>query len=142
MLRSVPQFLMAAAAYQYLGTGFAYECEGSGWLTADPKIQHAFSAPLGAPLGDAVASRWCTAPPACCKSNATCSWACEPPPGATCVRGRAFASGTRAFVNYTSSATCMLWADGVNVSTPGRAGEDGCEAAAAWWPSQSPYPEP
>ena len=133
MLRAVPLFLMAAEAYQYLGSGFGYECTGSGWLTTDARVQHAFGAPLGAPLAPANESRWCAPAPPCCKTDVTCSAACAPPPGAACVRARAFASGTRAWANYSSGATCMLWADGVNASTPGRDHSDGCAAAAAWF---------
>jgi hypothetical protein len=131
MLRAIPQFLMATAKYQYLGTGGGYECSSDGWLTTDPTIQHAFSAPLGAPLGPANSSKWCALAPPCCKKNISCSWACSKPSGATCVRSRTFSSGTRAWVNYTSGATCMTWADGVNTSTPGRNKEDGCFQAAA-----------
>jgi hypothetical protein len=132
MLRSIPRFLMAASKYQYLGTGFGYECSADGWLTTNNKIQHAFKAPLGEPLHVANSSKWCVNPPPCCKKNVSCSWACTRPLGAYCVRSREFASGTKAWVNYTSGATCMLWSDGVNISTPGNHKEDGCASAAAW----------
>ena len=132
MLRSIPSFLMAASDYQYLGTGFGYECASDGWLTSDSKIQHAFSAPLGKPLGKANESKWCAPTPSCCKKNSTCSPACSPPAGASCVRSRVFESGTRAWLNYSSGATCMIWSDGVNTSTPGRHGDDGCASAASW----------
>ena len=57
----------------------------------------------------------------------------ELPKGVAYVRSRAFASGTKAFANYTSGATCMIWANGVNVSTLGRDKEvDGCESASDW----------
>ena len=36
----------------------------------------------------------------------------------------------QAWVNYTSGATCMMWSDGVNTSTPGRTKEDGCAGVA------------
>ena len=130
MLPAIPKFLMAASKYQYLGTGFGYECSSGGWLTTNSKIQHAFSAPLGEPLHPVNSSKWCADAPSCCKKNATCSWKCTKPPGAYCVRSRTFASGTKAWVNYTSGATCMMWSDGVNTSTPGRAKEDGCAGVA------------
>lgn len=132
MLQSIPKFLMAASKYQYLGTGFGYECSSDGWLTSDSKIRHAFSAPLGAPFGKANASKWCAPTPQCCKKNSSCSPACTPPAGSACVRSRVFASGTKAWVNYSSGATCMIWSDGVNTSTPGRHKEDGCASAASW----------
>lgn len=132
MLQSIPKFLMAAYSYQYLGTGFGYECGSDGWLTGDTKIQHAFSAPLGDPLGPANSSEWCATTPSCCKKDPNCSPKCVPPPGASCVRSRVFSTGTKAWVNYSSGATCMIWSDGVNTSTPGTHKEDGCTSAASW----------
>ena len=137
MLKSVPQFLMAASKYQYLGSGFGYECSSGGWLTTDPDIEHAFSAPLGAPLGPANATPGCKPKPTCCKRKPSCSPECSAP-GSPCVRTRVFASGTKAFVNYTGGQTCMMWSDGKNTSTPGRSrgrGQkpvDGCASAAGW----------
>jgi len=128
MLRSVAQWLVAAGEYQYLGTGFGYECAGQGWLTSDPVINASFHAPLGAPLGAANATVGCEEPPPCCRKNeSSCSPACSPQ--GPCVRTRGFASGTRVLVNYTSGATCVRWGNGLTVSTPGRHKEDGCAAS-------------
>merc|ERR1712072_359491 len=102
---------------------------GSGWLSSDPDVLHAYSTPLGAPLGVANETGGaCDPEPRCCANDATCSSGCHKP-GATCTRTRVFASGTKAFVNYTSGATCMFWSDGKNYSTKGRHGDDGCAQA-------------
>jgi len=130
LMPSIPKFLMAAEKYQYHGSGFGYECTG-GWLPGDADIQHAYSAPLGAPTGPAVESRGCATEPRCCAKSPTCSPSCHQP-GDYCVRTRTFATGTKAFVNYTSGATCMMWSDGKNFSTKGRQGDDGCDDLQEW----------
>lgn len=136
-LKSVPKFLMAASKYQYLGSGFGYECSSGGWLTTDPDVEHAFSAPLGPPVGPANATPGCKPKPTCCKRKPSCSPECSMP-GSPCVRTRVFASGTKAFVNYSGGQTCMIWSDGKNTSTPsqthgrGQKPVDGCASAASW----------
>ena len=113
---------MNAQEYMYHGSGFGYSCT-DGWLNASPDINQSYSAPLGAPVGPPKESAGC-----CDKRNCP-----GLPKGVACVRSRVFASGTKAFANYTSGATCMIWANGVNVSTPGRDKEvDGCESASDW----------
>merc|ERR1712203_1246583 len=127
---SIPKFLMGATKYQYHGSGFGYECTG-GWLTGDADIVHAYSAPLGEPLGPANETKGCSAEPRCCAKNSSCSPDCHTA-GEWCVRSRVFSSGTTAFVNYSSGATCMIWADGKNYSTNGRHGDSGCQEAASF----------
>lgn len=128
IMPSIPKFLMAAGSYMYHGSGFGYECASDGWLTGDPDVLHAYSAPLGAPLGPANETKGCAEEPKCCAKNVTCSGSCHKP-GDFCARSRRFAAGTVTFVNYSSTATCMIWADGRNYSTPGRHKEDGCAQA-------------
>eukprot|EP00666_Eupelagonemidae_sp_cell4sb_P008977 gene8977-5784_t len=45
MLKNIAQWLIAAGEYQYLGSGFGYECLGQGWLTTNTKINASFHAP-------------------------------------------------------------------------------------------------
>lgn len=130
LMSSIAKFLMAATKYQYHGSGFGYECT-DGWLPGDPDIRHAYSAPLGEPLGPANESQGCAQEPRCCAKNVTCSSGCHKP-GQFCVRTRAFATGTKAFVNYSFGATCMMWSDGKTYSTRGKGGDDGCERARSW----------
>lgn len=124
MLRSIAQWLIATDEYQYLGTGFGYECAGQGWLTSDPTINASFHAPLGPPLGPPTGTDGCEVAPPCCHKNSTCSPTCTPQ--GPCVRTRSFGTGTRVMVNYSSGATCVRWSNGLNVSTAGRDKEDGC----------------
>jgi len=73
LMPSIARFLMAATKYQYHGSGFGYECSTGGWLTQDPDINHAYTAPLGEPTGPAVETAGCAKEPRCCAKNATCS---------------------------------------------------------------------
>eukprot|EP00947_MAST-08B_sp_MAST-8B-sp1_P005161 g5161.t1 len=131
IMPSIARFMMAVTKYQYHGSGFGYECDGSGWLSTDPDVEHAFSAPLGEPLGPANETAGCAPEPKCCAKNATCSPGCHQA-GAFCARTRRFASGTKAYANYTSGATCVSWSDGQNYTTKGRHGDDGCAQAAGF----------
>ena len=78
--------------------------------------------PSGTPVGPAKESAGC-----CDKRNCP-----NVPKGEPCVRSRVFASGTKAFANYTAGSTCMMWGNGVNVSTAGKAKIDGCAQASDW----------
>jgi hypothetical protein len=119
---SVPRFLMSAEKYMYHGSGFGYSCD-DGWLSTDPAVLTSYSAPLGPPLGPAKESAGC-----CDKKRCP-----DIAPGTPCVRSRVFESGTKAFVNYTGGESCMIWSNGLNISTPGRDKEvDGCTAASSW----------
>eukprot|EP01051_Picozoa_sp_SAG22_P000356 SAG22_NODE_8_length_37215_cov_120.960351_24_plen_437_part_00 len=122
---SVSNFLMAASEYQYLGSGFGYGCD-DGWLSEAPEVLHSFSAPLGAPLGPATAS-------------AGCPKGRKPPPKGEgpCIRSRHFASGTKVFINYTAGSSCIVWSDGVNMSSSKGSPKDpecvdGCAAASSY----------
>lgn len=120
LLESIIGFLVAAEKYQYHGSGFGYECGKDGWARRSDVVEHAYSAPLGEPLAPAAETDGCRSPEA----------------GSYCVRTRQFATGTKVYKNYTSSAACLLWADGKNVSIKGRWGSDGCDESAAWiWPT-------
>lgn len=105
LLRSITGFLLGATRYQYHGAGFDYDCPGGGWLGRGKEVEHAYGAPLGAPLGDAVAT------------------------GA--VMTRKFATGTKVFLNSTAkySQGCLVWSDGHSTET---GGAGGCAQAAAW----------
>lgn len=132
LLKSMAQFLIAASDYQYHGSGFGYECGADGWLARSDAVERAYAAPLGAPRGDANETAGCAPEKGCCARNATCDPSCHAP-GEYCVRDRAFATGTRVFVNYTAGGGCVLWSDGTNTSYLDDRGVDGCVEAGAWF---------
>ena len=94
LLRSITSFLLGASRYQYHGAGFDYDCSGGGWLGRGKEVEHAYAAPLGAPLGDAVTTGG--------------------------VMTRKFATGTKVFLN--ASHGCLLWSDGVHTETGDKGG--------------------
>ena len=106
LLKSITGFLLGTTRYQYHGAGFDYDCSGGGWLGRGKEVEHAYGAPLGAPLGDALSS-------------------------SGSIMTRKFATGTKVFLNSTNkySQGCLMWSDGVNTET-GVAG--GCAQAATW----------
>ena len=129
---SVAQFLMAASDYQYHGSGFGYECGQDGWLSRSDDVERMYSAPLGAPLGPAAETGGaCGKEQGFCAKNATCDPSCHAP-GDYCVRTRAFATGTTAYVTYTGGGGCIRWSDGTNTSYPNHLGVQGCDEAAAF----------
>lgn len=137
LLDSLARFLVAAEPYQYHGAGFGYECGSGGWLERSDAVEHAYAAPLGAPLAAAAETKGCAVEKKCCAKDPTCDKSCRAP-GEHCIRTRAFSEGTSVFVNYTSSASCIAWADGRNTSNAGKKGVDGCAQAAAYAPPSRP----
>ena len=105
LLRSITGFLLGTSRYQYHGAGFDYDCTGGGWLHRGEEVEHAYGAPLGAPLGDAVQAGG--------------------------VMTRKFATGTKVFLNGTMKGTqgCLMWSDGVNTETGNKGG---CAQAESW----------
>ena len=100
---------VAAEAFMYHGSGFGYNCTADGWM--DRRLDPVYAARLGAPLAEATRTAGCV-----------------PKAAGECVMTRAFASGTRVWINVTDGASCVRWADGWDTPAAGKQIRDPCGA--------------